>query len=115
MVKECKTVADLDEIIRISATQPVFLMKHSSRCPISAMVIGTFTQYAEKETRADFWRVWVIEDRPISNAISERTGIAHESPQVLLFHGGKSVWHESHWGITEAKLGAALNSTQKDA
>lgn len=115
MVRDCKTIVELEQLIQTSTSKPVFLLKHSSRCPISAMIIGTFTNFAEKETRAEFWRVWVLENRPISNAISEKSGIAHESPQVLLFYGGKPVWHESHWGISEASLSGALKATVKEA
>ena len=46
----------------------------------------------------------VREDRPLSLAVAERTGVQHESPQVICLAGGKSVGHASHYGITAAAL-----------
>jgi bacillithiol system protein YtxJ len=36
--------------------------------------------------------------------VAERTGVAHESPQVICFVGGKAVSHASHYDITLAEL-----------
>ena len=44
------------------------------------------------------------EDRPLSLAIAERTGVAHQSPQVICLAGGKAVRHASHYDITGAAL-----------
>ena len=46
----------------------------------------------------------VREDRPLSLAIAERTGVAHESPQVILLSGGRPCWHASHRAVTLAAL-----------
>lgn len=48
--------------------------------------------------------VLVREDRPLSLAVAERTGVVHESPQVICFVDGKAVGHASHYGITVAAL-----------
>jgi bacillithiol system protein YtxJ len=48
--------------------------------------------------------VLVREDRPLSLAIAERSGVAHQSPQVICFEGGKAVGHASHYDITVAGL-----------
>jgi bacillithiol system protein YtxJ len=48
--------------------------------------------------------VLVREDRPLSLAVAERTGVTHESPQVICFVGGKAVGHASHHDITVAEL-----------
>jgi bacillithiol system protein YtxJ len=52
----------------------------------------------------------VVEARPASNRVAELTGIAHESPQILLFKDGKAVFDRDNWDITEEALGAALES-----
>lgn len=44
------------------------------------------------------------EDRPLSLAVAERTGVRHESPQVICLVGGKAKWHLSHHAITAAAL-----------
>ena len=46
----------------------------------------------------------VVAERRLAQAVAARTGIQHESPQVLLLKDGKVVWHENHWRITAARL-----------
>lgn len=46
----------------------------------------------------------VREDRPLSLAVAERTGVAHESPQVICLVGGRAVGHASHGSVTVAAL-----------
>jgi bacillithiol system protein YtxJ len=36
--------------------------------------------------------------------VAERSGVRHESPQVICFAGKKAVRHASHYGITAATL-----------
>lgn len=50
------------------------------------------------------------EDRPLSLAIAERTGVDHQSPQVICLAGGKAVRHASHYDITVAGLKKMLPS-----
>ena len=46
----------------------------------------------------------VVEARPASNLVTERTGIKHESPQVLIFQDGKPVFDLDNWDITPEAL-----------
>jgi bacillithiol system protein YtxJ len=52
--------------------------------------------------------VLVREDRALSQAIAERTGVRHESPQVICLVGGRAVAHASHYDITVERLGGML-------
>jgi bacillithiol system protein YtxJ len=51
----------------------------------------------------------VVEARPASNHVEELTGIAHESPQLILFKDGKPVFDRDNWDITAEDLEAALS------
>jgi bacillithiol system protein YtxJ len=42
----------------------------------------------------------VVEARAASNVVAQRTGIRHESPQVILFKGGEAVFDTDNWSIT---------------
>ena len=84
------------------------MFKHSTRCPISASRWRVLQEYAKRESRADFWRVLVIEDRPVSMYVADETGVRHQSPQAILFYRGKPVWDESHYRITEEDMEVAL-------
>ena len=50
----------------------------------------------------------VVEARPASNLVSEKTGIRHESPQVILFKDGKAVFDADNWSITPETLDEGL-------
>lgn len=52
--------------------------------------------------------VLVREDRPLSLALAERTGVAHESPQVICLAGRRAVAHTSHHDITAERLRGML-------
>ena len=46
----------------------------------------------------------VREDRPLSLAVADRTGVRHESPQVICLLSGKAAAHASHREITRESL-----------
>ncbi len=48
------------------------------------------------------------ENRPLSLAVAERTGVPHESPQVICLVGGKAVAHASHRDVTLPALKTML-------
>jgi bacillithiol system protein YtxJ len=54
--------------------------------------------------------VRVIEERPVSLALSDRIGVQHQSPQALLVRDGAAVWNASHHAITAAALQNAATS-----
>lgn len=89
----------LDELFEASHRQPVIIFKHSNSCGISAGV------YREVESvDADVNLVIVQKNREISNAVSQRTGIRHESPQAIVLVNGAPVYHASHWDIEAFSL-----------
>ena len=67
---------------------------------------------AQLEARADLplGIVRVIECRPASNHVAALTGITHESPQIILFRGGRAVFDRDNWDITPAALAEGLQS-----
>ena len=46
----------------------------------------------------------VLAQRPLSQQIAARSGVEHESPQVIIFRRGTPVWNASHQDITVAAL-----------
>lgn len=52
----------------------------------------------------------VVESRPASNHVAAMTGIEHESPQIILFKGGKNVFDRDNWDITAEALAEGLKS-----
>jgi bacillithiol system protein YtxJ len=108
MISECKQVKDFERLVADSQDKPVFLFKHSTSCPISASRWRLFQSFADRESRAAYHRVLVIQDRPMSMHVAQETGIRHQSPQAILLYRGRAVWDASHYSITEEDMTAAL-------
>ena len=104
MIKDLDSPEQLNEILQSSHERPVLLFKHSTSCFISSHAWRTFQRFVESETRPEYWCVRVIEKRALSQHVARQTNVQHESPQVLVFHRGKVVWHDSHEGITVGAL-----------
>ncbi|MBN1580731.1 MAG: bacillithiol system redox-active protein YtxJ [Anaerolineae bacterium] len=100
MIQDLETVQDYEQMLSRSRDRPAFLLKHSTRCPISASRWQEFQTFAGREIRADFYRVLVVENRPLSMHIVDDTGVQHQSPQAFLFSRGQVVWNGSHRSIT---------------
>jgi bacillithiol system protein YtxJ len=99
MLIPAKTEIDFQELLEKSKTKPVFLMKHSKTCSISAAAYREVQTFEKSHPDVDTYINLVIEDRPLTQKITQYTGITHESPQAILFRNGKPVWNASHGDI----------------
>ena len=97
----------LDQIIARSHKEPVILFKHSTTCPISA---SAYRQMSEVER--DVSLVVVQRARNLSNEIETRTGVRHESPQVVVLRRGEAVWTASHFDITAGAVERAVREKE---
>ncbi|HEY8292375.1 MAG TPA: bacillithiol system redox-active protein YtxJ [Thermomicrobiales bacterium] len=95
----------LDALFASSAAHPVVLFKHDPSCPISARA------YREMEqVPGDVALVDVENDTAIASAVAERTGVRHESPQVIVVKDGQPVWSASHFNIKAAAVSEAAHA-----
>lgn len=101
---ELNNIDQLDELFEVSNRKPVIIFKHSTTCPISANV---FEEVSEVDST--IFLITVQKARNISNAIAEKTGIKHESPQAIILKDGKSVYSQSHYDITADSLSSFLS------
>ena len=97
----------LVDIIKQSNTIPCLIFKHSTRCNISSMA------KVRLEKGWDFdandmkpFYLDLISFRNVSEAIAEKFGIYHESPQVLLIRNGECTYDASHLDISVEELHA---------
>ncbi len=88
------TFARLDEVFTESHERPVVIFKHSNSCGISADL-----QSQLAAVNGEINVVVVQESRPLSDAIAERTGFRHQSPQAFVIRDGKAVYQASHYAI----------------
>lgn len=103
---------ELDAVFERSRDTPVFLFKHSLTCPISSRAKGELERFVESRAGDASVRFALIEiqnAQPVSNAVAQRTGVKHESPQVLLLNDGQVRWHTSHFQIRKDALEEALS------
>ena len=100
----------LESIFEASHHKPQLLFKHSIRCGISSHALQNLLDEWELDiSKLDAWYLDLINHRPISNAIAEKTGIPHQSPQAILLKGGKPVYHRTHGAISYEGIVEAID------
>ncbi len=87
--------AALDQLFARSHTASVVVFLHDPFCPISAAAYREMSQVADDVALIDVARA-----QDLSHLIEARTGVRHESPQVLVLRNGQAVWSASHHAIT---------------
>ena len=104
-------LSQLDEVDSLSAQKPVLIFKHSTRCNISGAALGRLERAwtAADDTAHTAYFLDLLKHRNISNAIADRYGVEHESPQALVIRNGECVEQSAHFGITYNELHSALS------
>jgi bacillithiol system protein YtxJ len=100
----------LDAAIAESNDRPVLLFKHSRYCGVSCEALDELQSHIDGSIpgAASYKMVTVQTHRPLSDAVAQRLGIRHETPQAILLRDGKAVWNASHFRITAAQLDQLL-------
>ena len=97
----------LDGLLARSHAAPVLLFLHDDFCPISGAAHAEMCELPDPDKGATLL-VDVHCDRAISRAIEARTGVRHESPQVIVLRHGRAVWDASHFDITAQAVKQAV-------
>lgn len=95
----------LDSLFERSHEQPVALIKHSNSCGISADVLH---QLGEIDGEINV--IVIQENRDLSNAVAERIGHRHQSPQAFVIVDGKAIYHATHYGIDPKEIAKKLTT-----
>lgn len=104
------TAADVEQAFAASHDAPVVLFKHDPYCPISAAAHRELQQMQGEVPLVD-----VAHANNLAQDIARRTGVRHESPQVIVIRDGQARWSASHWDITQQKVADALREHSGDA
>jgi bacillithiol system protein YtxJ len=96
-----------EELARRSQNTPVVVFKHSTTCPISAAAYNEMSRFDGEVALVE-----VQSDRNLSKEIERITGVAHESPQVLVLRNGKVVWNASHWKVKAEAVREAVRENE---
>ena len=108
-VQELSTRADADAMLEASKEAPVYLLKHSIACPISARGQMEFVGL-EGDDDPPLYAVVVQYARDVSTYLAEALGVKHETPQAILIKDGEAVNVTSHYDIKTDDLREAAAS-----
>lgn len=100
-IPEINAHTDLNSLFQQDA---VLFFKHSTACPVSWAAHAQVMRFRASHRSFPVYLVPVIRERALSRAIAERTGVRHESPQVILVRNGTVAEAASHGAITESRL-----------
>lgn len=110
----------LDSLATRSFEEPTVIYKHSMTCTLSAVARQEMAAFC-RESGRPVYEVVVQRARALSDAIAERFGVRHESPQVIVLFRGEPQFHASHRRVSaeivrEALLEAAnpMSSTSEE-
>ena len=111
ILKELRTIEELNQTLEQSSERPVLLFKHSLTCPISARAFGEFKSFLEQaDSHVSYRLITVQTARAVSNEVAARLNVEHESPQAILVRDGREVWNASHFAINVSALAHAVRS-----
>ncbi len=85
----------LDRLFAASAQEPVVLFKHDYACSISANAYRELAALPGQVPLIDVER-----QQDLAAEVASRTGVEHESPQVIVLRDGRPVYDASLWEIS---------------
>ena len=101
MISMLRSNDDLDAALEASNSAPVVIFKHSATCPFSARAQE---QVANAKHDVNVYVHVVQYGKELSEAIAERTGVEHASPQAIVLDKGQAVWSGWRDEIQKGKL-----------
>jgi bacillithiol system protein YtxJ len=110
-----KGLEDFERLLSESDRRPLLLFKHSHSCGISAEALDELLDHlsaraAKTASGPRYAMLTVQTHRDLSNAVSARLGVRHETPQALLIRDGRVVWSASHFRVTAQAVASALTA-----
>lgn len=99
-----------EQLEAVFRSELAVIFKHSTACAPSAVAMEELENFAAGEPDVDVHVVDVLEHRHLSQKTAAYLNVQHQSPQVIVVRRGSAVWHESHFGITAARVKAALSA-----
>lgn len=98
---ELTSLSTLEDIPAESQERPVVLLKHSTTCGISRMVLRNFEkEYDLQEDDVKLYFLDLLRHREISNKIASKFNVPHQSPQLIIIKNGNVVYDASHSEIS---------------
>lgn len=104
-------ISQLDAVEDLSREKLVVIFKHSVSCGISNMVWRQFQNEIDFNTDdLEMLYLDLLAHRNVSNEISRRFQVLHQSPQMLIIKNAETIHHASHSAIRASDLKRFLPS-----
>jgi len=103
-------LATAEQVDEFLAKNPAAAIFKAGTCHKTQETFGQLQAHLEAREDLPLGIIRVVEARPASNRVAERTGIVHESPQIILFKDGQPVFDRDNWDITGEAVAEALES-----
>jgi len=100
-MRSLTSTKDIDAVLDEPAA---VLLKHSTRCPISAAALDQITDLEVRRPDVPIYLVDVHQARSVSDYVAERFGAPHDSPQAFVLDHGTLVWKATHYSITASDI-----------
>lgn len=101
--------AALDRFLAEANGGPVVIMKHSNSCGVSSRAYRAMSSF-----EGEVGLVVVQEARDVSEEVVRRTGVAHETPQILILRDDKVLYTASHFDVKSEIVQAELSKIHED-
>lgn len=89
----------LDRFLADANGGAVVILKHSNTCGVSGQAYGEMSSF-----EGPVGLITVQKARDVSNEIERRTGVPHETPQLLILRDEKVVFSASHFQVKAATV-----------
>jgi len=111
-MKDLQSLRELEAALAPVAG-PVILYKHSTQCGISETAMEEVEAFERKHPgAATIYCLDLLAHRDVSNAIAQKLGLRHESPQAIILKDGKVAAVLNHRAI---RLDALVKATLADS
>jgi monothiol bacilliredoxin len=104
---ELNSTHDYDSLV---SRELSIIFKHSHTCPISLFAHREVSRFCETWPGAPVYLISVRRNRDVARHVAERTGVQHESPQVVVLRRGDVLAAASHDAITAEWIASAIES-----
>lgn len=104
-----QTLASSRDLDAVLAAESALVFKNSMTCPISAAARQEVDKLLSRRPEAPLYVLDVHDAAELSEDVARRTGIEHESPQMILFVRGEAVWQAAHYSIRAADVERAMD------
>ncbi len=106
--KNLSSISDLEDADKLSYDNDVLLFKHSATCSISHMAKMRLESSWNLSDRLIPYYLDLKTYRNVSDTISEKYQVHHESPQVIIIRKGECIYDASHLDISVEEISETL-------